>query len=167
MTRPPRRDASARSAFTLLEVAIVGVMLAVLAASTVPALAAILGRESMMQSRGDLVAFLASQRDKAIAQGNVRWVRWEGGGHHIIAGVDAQPIDDELALPAEVELTENGYERLDDRFFETVDPSLADAGWSSEIVFLPDGSATQATIELVIGSRARTVTVHQWSGVIE
>ena len=157
-----------RGGFTLLEIVIVAAVIATLAAATVPTITALMGREAIMQSRGELADFLATQRRTAIDSANVRWLRWEADGHHVIAGVDGQPADQELALPDEVQIAENGYERLDDRIFDNLsDSSLADAGWSSEVVFYPDGRATQTTLTFDLPPRTETITVHHWSGVIE
>ena len=161
---PSQRD---RRGFTLLELLIAAAVVGVLAAATVPAVAALVARQDRMTARGDVVAFLMGQHTRAIESGNVRWMRWEADGHHLIAGDDGQPIDDERALPDDAVIEADGYERLDDRFFETVDPSLAEAGWSREIVFYPDGSATQATLTFKLGASSESVTVHRWSGLVE
>ena len=164
LVRPGRCSSDA---FTLFEVIVVVVIVAVLSAAVVPSITALMGRQDSMQARGDVIAFLAAQRQESIRSGNVRWLRWEAGGHRLVAGVDLQPVDQQVALPEQTEITENGFTRLEDRYFETVESSLADAGWSDEVLFYPDGTTTEATLTFELDNRTQTITLHAWSGVIE
>ena len=160
-----------RGGFTLLELCIVAAVVVVLAAAAMPALTMLLGRQDGMTAQGQLRAFAAAQRHEAIVSGNVRWLRFEAGGHHLIAGVDGQPADDEAALADAVELLSDVAERLDDDRFDLLladgaDASLADAGWSSPTLFYPDGTATPATMAFRLRGRDLVVRVDQWSGAV-
>ena len=163
--------APARHGFTLIEVLIVAVVLVALTATTVPALTALMSGGAIAECRGQVRSFLSAQRASAIDSGNVRWLRWEAGGHHLIAGVDGQRVDAEMALPDDATIASDTAERLDRRWFDgatvSIDPTLADASWAPEVVFYPDGSASQATLTIELGSKLADVTLHQWSGVVE
>lgn len=163
-----RGEQHGRGGFTLLEIVIVAAVLLTLAAATVPTVTALLGRESLMTARGDLISFLSAQRRQAIDTGRVRWLRWEADGHHVVAGFDGEAVDADIALPDDAKILSESFEGLPDRFFETVsDPSLADAAWSQEVLFYPDGTATEATLEIELPPRTETLTLHAWSGIVE
>ena len=170
---PAGGQSSSRPGFTLVELVLVASVVAVLAAATVPALTMLLGRGVGMEQQATLRAFVTAQRHQAIDTGNVRWLRWEAGGHHLIAGVDGRPADEDLALIDEVELESDVAERLPDRLFDalgdsgTFDASLADAGWSGEVLFYPDGTATPATLAFAMRGRPIQLTVDQWSGAVQ
>ena len=156
------------SGFTLVELLLVAAVIAVLAAAVVPALTVLLGRQEGMDQHAVVRNFLTAQRQEAIESGNVRWLRWEAGGHHLIAGVDGQPADDEIGLADEVELQSDVAEGLPDRTFELLtDTTLDRAAWSQEVLFYPDGRSNDAEIAFTLRSRPFVVTVDAWSGAIE
>ena len=164
IARPSPRP---RRGFTLLEVLITATVVIVLAAAAMPAMTLLMSRQEAMTLRADVVGFLASQRQQAVDSGNVRAVRWEAGGHHLIAYVDGQPVDAELALPDEAEIVAAETERLPDRVAEPLESSLVDASWSTEVLFYPDGCSTDATLEITLGSREIVVRLDRWSGLAQ
>lgn len=159
----------ARSAFTLLEVLLVTVLLVVLASVMVPSVTAMTRRGAIMTASGDVTRFLADNRRRAIDESQRRWVRFESLGRTLLAGPEDAASDLSFTMSERCKFGEaDEPERLPDIVSESLASELQESGWSPSIWFYPDGTASDEQWALQDDSgRRRTVSIRALTGRVD
>jgi type II secretion system protein H len=138
---PPMR---AEHGFTLLELLLVLVVLALLAGLGASVMLAPSAR-SGQQAQDRLESLLAHARSTAISQGKTVEVKCEANRVISTAGVLALTLSADTSLRCQ--------------------PALADLRQPDAIVFYPDGSATPGIVDVVVQGQGVQVRVEWWGGL--
>lgn len=153
--------AIARRGFTLVEVMLVLVLLVVIASLTMPIFEGGFASVRLKRSTDQVLAAWSEARAQAIdtgqvfqfrfqpETGNYRTERWYA--EDVLPAVeDAAEVPEDLALPEQVVFVEGDVEEFDPVVGQMVTPlgQGGTDGWSSPILFFPDGSTSTASLLL-------------------
>jgi Tfp pilus assembly protein FimT len=190
MTRGTARSGVPRRALTLFEVLLVLALLVVIGAVTTPLISNSLAR-ARLQNGGELLrAAWSRARLAAMKAGEPYVFRFEPKGSRyqiaLLSAITAEDADDVNSLPAEDE-DDAEYAEADMLRFSKARlpqeivfaagnmssvPQLAEAaaategGWSQPIVFYPDGTTSDAVVQLAnAGHEAMRVTLRGLTGI--
>ena len=191
--RGPRRRgafAPASRGFTLIEVLLVTVLLATLAAVTVPSLLRVFDEYSLSTSGEAVRGALSRARISAAREGVTYEFRTEPGGPRWVVvpgerepapqGTDAAAaavpvftgtLADGVRFPRAAGSSQLAGGRLDAAYFAGLPDAsgLAQVNWSPPVLFLPDGTAAEAARVAVADDQGRAVvtTVRRLTGAAE
>ena len=146
-----------RRGFTLIEVAVVITLIAILATLVVPSVFAAKRSQDAQAVRQDVFGFFAAARVEAIGSGRIVVVRFENSGSQLVAE-SFDPVTEQ-----QVEL--RVYEVPDfvtPESFLLGDELVSSVEW--EVRFYPDGSCDDAEFELLDGSLVVLVTLDPATG---
>jgi prepilin-type N-terminal cleavage/methylation domain-containing protein len=153
--------ARSRRAFTLVEVVLVLVLLVVIASLTMPIFEGGFASVRLKRSTDQVLAAWSEARAQAIDSGQVfqfrfqpetgyyRTERWYA--EDVLPAVETTTeIPENVALPEQIVFVEGDVEEFDPLAGEVVTPMGQGGtdGWSSPILFFPDGSTSTASVLL-------------------
>jgi prepilin-type N-terminal cleavage/methylation domain-containing protein len=153
--------ANARRGFTLVEIMLVLVLLVVIASLTMPIFEGGFASVRLKRSTDQVLAAWSEARAQAIDSGQVYQFRFqpETGTYRSERWYpeDVQPaleetteVPEDVALPEQIVFVEGDVEDFDPMVGEIVTPMAQGGtnGWSSPILFFPDGSTSTASVLL-------------------
>lgn len=142
-------------AFTLVEVSVVVLLLAMFAALTVPRLAAFQKGNQLRQFRMNLAKLVAQAKATAMESGTTCVLRFEESGDRFElarTSVDAdETVIQTLALPGEVQIASSRA-------------GGQDTGVNWEASFYPDGSATEGGVRIDWGDSEESLIINGRTG---
>ncbi|MCH7903501.1 MAG: type II secretion system protein [Armatimonadetes bacterium] len=146
-----------RRGFTLIEVAVVITLVAILATLVIPSVFAAKRSQDAQAVRQDVFGFFTAARVEAIGSGRIVVVRFDNSGSQLVAE-SFDPVTEQ-----QVEL--NVYEVPDFVAAESFllgDELVSSVEW--EVRFYPDGSCDAAEFEMLDGSLVVLVTLDPATG---
>ena len=148
-----------RRGFTLIEVAVVITLVAILATLVLPSVVAAKRSQDAMSVRQDVFGFFAAARVEAIGLGRIVVVRFDNSGSQLVAeSVDPATEQQEELLLYDVP------DFVTPESFVLGDEVVSSVEW--EVRFYPDGSCDAAEFELLDGSLVVLVVLDPATGLV-
>ena len=148
-----------RRGFTLIEVAVVITLVAILATLVLPSIVAAKRSQDAMSVRQDVFGFFAAARVEAIGLGRIVVVRFDNSGSQLVAeSVDPATEQQEELLLYDVP------DFVTPESFVLGDEVVSSVEW--EVRFYPDGSCDAAEFELLDGSLVVLVVLDPATGLV-